>query len=121
MKNFGDFTKNLVFNTSFPPATASQDKWPILADIIRDLGQSADEVKVPAIRSWLSTYALVNVVEKFGTPDTISKDAITAALKAAKDVDMFNMVPAWTPPPGTAGWTNAGPRDFSTIGKPSSA
>jgi ABC-type branched-subunit amino acid transport system substrate-binding protein len=109
MKTFGALANQMYLNTAFPPATASQDKWPILADVINDLkggGFTAGSIKTAPIRSWLATYALVTIVEKFGKPDDISKEAITAAVKAAKDVDMFGLVPPWTPTfslaPGTA-------------------
>jgi Periplasmic binding protein len=117
MKNVGDFAKNIILNTAFPPAKASQQRWPILADVINDLkggGFTVETLKTSSIRSWLSVYALVTIVEKFGTPDTISKEAITAALKAAKDVDMFNIIPPWTPSFSATG----GQGSFSSVSQP---
>jgi branched-chain amino acid transport system substrate-binding protein len=112
MKAFGDFSKQMYLNTAFPPATASQDKWPILADILNDVkgsGLTVNTIKTSVIRSWMATYALVNIVEKFGKPDDISKEAVMAAVKAAKDIDMFGLVPPWTPSsvalPGVAAFT----------------
>jgi hypothetical protein len=45
----------------------------------------------------MAVYALKTMVEKFGHPDDISRAAITTAVKAAKDVDMFGLIPPWTP------------------------
>jgi ABC-type branched-subunit amino acid transport system substrate-binding protein len=100
VKNLGTFARQIYLNSAFPPANASQDRWPILADIIEDLaatGQTATTIKTTSIRAWLATYALVTVVEKFGHPDDISSSAVMAAIKAAKDVDMFGLIPPWTP------------------------
>jgi ABC-type branched-subunit amino acid transport system substrate-binding protein len=129
MKTFGPLGAQIYLNAAFPPATASQDKWPILADVINDLkvgGFAANSIKTAPIRSWLATYALVTVVEKFGKPDDISKEAITAALKAAKDVDMFGLIPPWTPSfsaaPGTPFASVSNPWyyviSYDTNGKP---
>jgi ABC-type branched-subunit amino acid transport system substrate-binding protein len=97
LKQFGDFNENIIFNSALPPANASQERWPILGAIIDDLGEPADKILPPEIRSWLSVYALKTIVEQYGTPDDISSAAITKAMKAAKDVDMFGLVPPWTP------------------------
>src|SRR5207302_8194111 len=103
MKAFGDFSKQFYLNYAFPPPQASQQTWPILHDVLADLAASkkpelqGDAIKPVAVRSWLAAYSLVTVVEKFGHPDDISRSAITAALKAAKDVDMFGLIPPWTP------------------------
>jgi branched-chain amino acid transport system substrate-binding protein len=117
MKNLGSFAQNIYLGSSYPPARASQDRWPILADIINDVkgaGLTADTLKTAPIRSWLAAYALVTIVEKFGTPDDISKEAITKALKAAKDVDMFNMIPPWTPSFSATGGQGA----FASVSNP---
>jgi ABC-type branched-subunit amino acid transport system substrate-binding protein len=100
MKGFGAFARQISLNSAFPPANASQERWPILGDIINDLapaGFTATTAKTTSIRSWLATYALVTIVETFGNPDVISAAAITEALERAKDVDMFGLIPAWTP------------------------
>jgi ABC-type branched-subunit amino acid transport system substrate-binding protein len=117
MKGFGNLADQIYLNSAFPPATGSQTKWPILADVINDLksgGFTATSIKTAPIRSWLATYALVTIVEKFGKPDDISSTAITAALKAAKDVDMLGLVPPWTPSFSASG----GQGSFSSISQP---
>jgi ABC-type branched-subunit amino acid transport system substrate-binding protein len=117
MKSFGDFTKQLYLNTAIPPATAPLDKWPIMADVLNDLkpaGLTANNLKTAPLRSWLATYAFVTIIEKFGKPDDISKEAITAAMKAAKDVDMFKLIPPWTPSFSATGGQGA----FASVSQP---
>jgi branched-chain amino acid transport system substrate-binding protein len=103
MKNFGDFAKQIYLNAGYPSPTADQSRWPILGTIIKDLSASgkpemqAQNMKLPAIRSWLAVYALTAIVSKFGKPDDVSRQAVMAAVKAAKNVDMFGLVPPWTP------------------------
>jgi hypothetical protein len=117
MKAFGSFAKNIYLNTAFPPADSSQTTWPILADVLNDLksgGFTVNSTKTAPIRSWMATYAFVTIIEKFGKPDDISKEAITAAMKAAKDVDMFGLIPPWTPSFSATG----GQGSFSAVSQP---
>jgi branched-chain amino acid transport system substrate-binding protein len=106
-EELGAFADQMVFNSELPPATASLDRWPILADVIADLSASGepelqrDEIKSSAFRSWLAVYALDEVVEKFGNPDDVSREAITAAFESASDIDFFGLIPPWTPRAGT--------------------
>jgi hypothetical protein len=44
--------------------------------------------------------ALVQVVEQYGDPDDVSREAITAALGAAEGIDMYGLIPDWTPTDG---------------------
>lgn len=103
----GDFGSQLVFNSEIPPVTASLEQWPILADVISDLSASGDpalqrdRISSSSFRSWLAVHALVRVVEDFGDPDDISRQAITDALAAATDVDFFGVIPPWTPTGGS--------------------
>jgi hypothetical protein len=106
-EELGAFADQMVFNSELPPATASLERWPILADVIADLSASGepelqrDEIKSSAFRSWLAVYALDEVVEKFGNPDDVSREAITAAFESASDIDFFGLIPPWTPRAGT--------------------
>jgi ABC-type branched-subunit amino acid transport system substrate-binding protein len=114
----GDFAGKLLFNSEVPPVTASTERWPILGDVIADLEASGkpelqrDQIKASAVRSWLAVDALVQVVEQFGEPDDISREAITAAFESAQDVDLFGLVPAWTPRGGS------GEGLFGTVSNP---
>ncbi|HKY13290.1 MAG TPA: ABC transporter substrate-binding protein [Microthrixaceae bacterium] len=106
-EDLGEFASRLVFNSEVPPITASLEEWPILADVIADLSASGepalqrDEISSSSFRSWLAVYALVRVVETFGNPDDISRNAVTTALAAATDVDFFGIIPPWTPSSGS--------------------
>jgi branched-chain amino acid transport system substrate-binding protein len=106
-ESFGDFAGQVLFNSEVPPATGSPDEWPILGDVITDLAASGrpelqrDQIKSSSVRSWLAVYALVEVVERFGDPDDVSREAITAAFEAARDVDLHGLAPTWTPRGGS--------------------
>lgn len=106
-EDLGAFADQVLFNSELPPVTASPDEWPILGDVIADLSASgkpeleADQIKSSSFRSWLAVYALDQVVEQFGDPDDVSREAITAAFESARDVDMFGLIPPWTPRGGT--------------------
>jgi len=106
-QELGDFGAQIRFNSEVPPATASTEEWPILADVVLDLSASGepelqrDQIKSSAVRSWLAVFALVQTVEQFGDPDDVSREAITAALESASDVDLHGLAPAWTPRGGT--------------------
>jgi ABC-type branched-subunit amino acid transport system substrate-binding protein len=107
LEEFGQFADQLVFNSEVPPATGSRERWPVLGDVVADLEASGDpdlqgdQIKASAVRSWMAVYALTGVVERFGEPDDVSREAITAAFEAAEDVDVFGLVPAWTPRGGS--------------------
>lgn len=106
-QDLGPFGEQVLFNSELPPVTASTDTWPILGDVVADLSASGepelqqDEIKSSSFRSWLAVYALDQVVEQFGTPDDVSREAITAAFESAGNVDMFGLIPPWTPRGGT--------------------
>jgi branched-chain amino acid transport system substrate-binding protein len=118
LEEFGDFADHLLFNSEVPPATASRERWPILGDVIADLEASGepelqrDQIKASAVRSWLAVYALDQVVEQFGNPDDVSRQAITAAFESASDVDFFGLIPPWTPRGGS------GEGIFGTVSNP---
>jgi ABC-type branched-subunit amino acid transport system substrate-binding protein len=107
IEELGGFAGQVVFNSEVPPATASLDEWPVLADVIADMEASGepelarDQLKSSPIRSWLAVNALVQVVEQYGDPDDVSREAITAALGAAEGIDMYGLIPDWTPTDGS--------------------
>ena len=43
-EELGAFADQMVFNSELPPATASLERWPILADVIADLSASGEFV-----------------------------------------------------------------------------
>ena len=103
LASFGNFGEFIYLNAELPPATASQTTWPILKDAIADLGASGkpelqkDQIKSSPLRSWVTVYAFVKVIEQFGKPDDVSRKAITDAFNKATNVDMFGLTPPWTP------------------------
>jgi branched-chain amino acid transport system substrate-binding protein len=107
VEEMGDFAEQVVFNSEVPPATVPLDDWPIMGDVVADLAASGapelqrDQLKSSPIRSWMAVYALIEVVEQFGDPDDISREAITAALESAQEVDFHGLIPPWTPRGGT--------------------
>lgn len=107
VEDLGSFADQVLFNSELPPVTASLDRWPILGDVIIDLSASGEtelereQIKSSSFRSWLAVYALDQVVEQFGDPDDVSREAITEAFEAASDVEMFGLIPAWTPRGGS--------------------
>jgi ABC-type branched-subunit amino acid transport system substrate-binding protein len=118
VEELGDFGGQILFNSEVPPATASRERWPILGDVIADLEASGkeelqrDQLKASAVRSWMSVYALQQVVEQFGDPDDISREGIAAAFETAADVDFFGLIPPWTPRGGS------GEGIFGTVSNP---
>ncbi len=100
---FGNFGAFIYLNGELPPATASQTTFPILKEAIADLSASGkaelqrDQIKSSPLRSWVSVYTFVKVIEQFGKPDEISRKAINDAFKSATNVDMFGLTPLWTP------------------------
>jgi branched-chain amino acid transport system substrate-binding protein len=103
LKAFGNFASLIYLNSYIPPATASQKTFPILKEIIADLGASGkpelqrDQLKTSPVSSWIATYAFVKIIQDFGNPDDVSRKAITAAMNKASNVDMFGLTPPWTP------------------------
>lgn len=119
VKKFGDFANQMYFNGEVPPVTADQKRWPILADAIADLQASGDpklqrdQIKSSPLRSWLAVYSFVKVIQDFGKPDDVSRQAISAAFNAAKDVDHFGLIPPWTPSRSAGG-----PGPYSRVSNP---
>ena len=109
IRGVGDVGGQLILNGSLPPATAPVEEFPLLEPMIADLSASGDPqlqaetLKESPMRSWVATYALVRIIEDFGDPDDISREAITAAMDAATDVEIGNLIPPWTPNLSVAG------------------
>jgi len=105
IRTMGDFASQIVLNNALPPFSGDQTKWPILADAERDFAEfgdnrdnfSRESMKESPFRSWVGIYSLVRIVEDFGTPDTVTREAIKAAILATKDLDMQGLTAPWTP------------------------
>jgi branched-chain amino acid transport system substrate-binding protein len=77
LQKFGNFASQMFLNSEFPPATASTTKYPILKVALADLAASGkpalqrDELKSSPLRSWITVWAFVRIIEQFGTPEDI--------------------------------------------------
>jgi ABC-type branched-subunit amino acid transport system substrate-binding protein len=103
IKKFGKFAKQIHFNAELPPITGSVSQWPILPTVIRDLAASGDKalqrdtIKSSPFRSWVAMYHFKTIMEKFGDPNNITRESVTAAMNKATNVDTFGLMPPWTP------------------------
>jgi ABC-type branched-subunit amino acid transport system substrate-binding protein len=101
--SFGKFAKQIHFNAELPPITGDPARWPILPTVIKDLSASGkkelqkDQIKSSPFRSWVAVYHFKTIMENFGDPDNITRESVVTAMNAAKDVDTFGLIPAWSP------------------------
>jgi ABC-type branched-subunit amino acid transport system substrate-binding protein len=104
---FGDFAKQFVFVSSFPPATVDL---PVYKALRADLAASGDDALKPAtmtlspMRSWIGLYALLKMIRD-AKLTSFTRDNITKLLQSAKDVSMLGMFDgeSWTPNKNHAG------------------
>jgi branched-chain amino acid transport system substrate-binding protein len=103
IQKFGKFAKQIHFNAELPPITASAARWPILPIVAKDLAASGKKdlqpnaIKSSPFRSWVAVYHLKEILEKFGDPNNVTRESVTAAMNKATDVDTFGLIPPWTP------------------------
>jgi ABC-type branched-subunit amino acid transport system substrate-binding protein len=99
--DFGDFTKQMDFIWSFPPATTDL---PVYKALRADLAASGEEalqpenLKASPMRSWIGLYALLEMIRDSGMKQ-FTREGITAMLQQAKDVPMLDIFGGenWTP------------------------
>lgn len=101
VSDLGEFSKQMVFDNAFPPATFDLSVY----DVMRaDLAASGDKALQPQnmrtspIRSWIGLYALLWMIRDTKLTD-FTRDNMTSMLRAAKDVPMLGMFgdENWTP------------------------
>ncbi|MEX1006665.1 MAG: ABC transporter substrate-binding protein [Acidimicrobiia bacterium] len=103
VKSFGKFAKQIHFNAELPPITGDAARWPILPVVIKDLSASGkkelqkDQIKSSPFRSWVAVYHFKTIMENFGDPDNVTRESVTTAMNAAKDVESFGLIPLWAP------------------------
>jgi ABC-type branched-subunit amino acid transport system substrate-binding protein len=103
IKSFGKFAKQIHFNAELPPITGDASRWPILPTVIKDLAASGkpdlqkEKIKSSPFRSWVAVYHFKTIMEKFGDPNNVTRQSVTAAMNAAKDVETFGLMPPWAP------------------------
>src|SRR4051812_1603507 len=99
--DFGDFTKQMDFIWSYPPATTDL---PVYKALRADLAASGEEqlqpdnLKASPMRSWIGLYALLKMIRDSGMKQ-FTREGMTTMLKGAKDVPMLNIFGGenWTP------------------------
>lgn len=99
--DLGDFSKQMVFLWSYPPATADVPVYKALRDDFSKSGNEAlkpENLKASPMRSWIGLYALLKMIRDAKLTD-FTRDGMTAMLKAAKDVPMLGIFGSenWTP------------------------
>jgi ABC-type branched-subunit amino acid transport system substrate-binding protein len=101
VEELGDFAEQMVFVSSFAPATVDLPVYEALRD---DLANSGEEKLQPgnitttAMRSWIGLYSLLWMIREADMTE-FSRDGLTAMLQEAKDVPMLDMYGGenWTP------------------------
>jgi ABC-type branched-subunit amino acid transport system substrate-binding protein len=118
VEDMGDFAKQMVFLSPFPPAT---NDVPVYAALRADLAASGERalqpenLKTSPMRSWIGLYALLKMIRDTGTTD-FTREGITTMLQQAKDVPMLGIYgdQNWTPNENHPGlWTRAGIDDWT--------
>jgi ABC-type branched-subunit amino acid transport system substrate-binding protein len=120
VSELGDFSEQMVFDNSFPPATFDLPVYDVLRS---DLAASGDEALQPAnmrtspMRSWIGLYALLWMIRDAGLTE-FSREGITEMLRSATDVPMLGMFgdASWTPNADHPGlWKRAGISHYSVF------
>ena len=101
VEDLGDFSKQMAFIWSYPPATADL---PVYKALRADLAASGDEslqpenLKASPMRSWIGLYALLKMMRD-AKMTTFTGEGISKMLNAAKDVPMLGIFGGenWTP------------------------
>ena len=98
---FGDFADQMVFLSSFPPATFDLPVYEALRADLAASGEEAlqpEQVKITSMRSWIGLYALIRMIRDAGMTE-FTREGLTAMLQQAKDVPMLEMFGGeeWTP------------------------
>jgi ABC-type branched-subunit amino acid transport system substrate-binding protein len=99
--DLGDFSDQMVFLWSFPPATYDL---PVYTALRQDLAASGEDSLQPAnlkaspMRSWIGLYALLYMIRDAGMTD-FTREGITQMLNQAQDVPMLDIFGGedWTP------------------------
>ncbi|MBV9951997.1 MAG: ABC transporter substrate-binding protein [Acidimicrobiia bacterium] len=101
VEDLGDFSKQMVFMWSYPPATIDL---PVYKALRQDLASTGEEqlqpenLKASPMRSWIGLYALLKMIRD-AKMKTFTREGISKMLNEAKDVPMLNIFGGenWTP------------------------
>jgi len=103
LKSLGAVAEKMYLNGATPPLVSDYSRWPVLADLQADFDASGkanlkkDAVQINAIPPWEGVLAFTQIIEKFGDPTNVTRATVAAAVKAAKDINMYGLIPNWTP------------------------
>ena len=106
--DLGEFADQMVFLSSFPPATVDLPVYEALRADLAASGEEAlqpEEVKVTSMRSWIGLYSLLRMIRDAKMTE-FTREGVMTMLQQAKDVPMLDMFGGenWTPDlkhPGT--------------------
>jgi ABC-type branched-subunit amino acid transport system substrate-binding protein len=119
VSELGDFSDQMVFIWSFPPATTDL---PVYEALRADLAASDDEalepenLKASPMRSWIGLYALLKMIRD-ANMTTFTREGISQMLNEAKDVPMLDIFGGedWTPSTNHPGlYKRAGTNHWAT-------
>jgi ABC-type branched-subunit amino acid transport system substrate-binding protein len=101
VKDLGDFSKQMVFTWSFPPATIDLPVYRALRDDLASTGEEAlqpENLKSSPMRSWIGLYALLKMIRDAKLTD-FTRPSIKAMVEAARDVPLLGIFGGenWTP------------------------
>jgi ABC-type branched-subunit amino acid transport system substrate-binding protein len=101
LRKYKAITKGTVLSDSFPyPAQVNVKNFPGLKNYFADMKASknkdlaAAKLKTTDFAAWISTLAFVNVTKNVSD---FTPASVIQALKAAQNVDLLGLTPAWTP------------------------
>jgi ABC-type branched-subunit amino acid transport system substrate-binding protein len=99
--DLGDFSDQMVFMWSYPPATFDLPVYEALRDDLASTGEESlqpENLKASPMRSWIGLYALLRMIRDAGMNE-FTGEGISTMLQQAKDVPMLDMFAGenWTP------------------------
>jgi ABC-type branched-subunit amino acid transport system substrate-binding protein len=101
VEDLGDFSKQMVFMWSYPPATVDLPVYKALRQDLASTGEEAlqpENLKASPMRSWIGLYALLKMIRD-AHMTTFTREGISKMLNEAKDVPMLDIFGGenWTP------------------------
>ena len=101
IEDLADFSEQMVFMWSYPPATTDI---PVYAALRQDLASTGEDslqpenLKASPMRSWIGLYALLKMIRD-AKMTTFTREGISAMLNEAEDVPMLDIFGGedWTP------------------------
>jgi len=101
VSELGDFSKQMAFIWSFPPATADLPVYDALRADLAASGEDAlqtENLKASPMRSWIGLYALLKMIRD-AKMTTFTREGLSTMLNEAKDVPMLDIFGGedWTP------------------------